>query len=79
MSLSFSALLLKLACVVCICLDACGCLRLSHWSEFQEPSVALGQCPDGQLDASLGITRSHNSSQRVLGDSAWYLCQHHRL
>lgn len=56
------------------CLHLSGCLWLSlvvSLSGFQEPSVVLGQCPEGQLDASLGITGGYSSSLRALDGPAW--------
>lgn len=65
---------MKLARVVCICLDVSGCPQLSALDEFQLLTVMLGQCPGGQPDAFPGITRDRScSSQRALNLPAWHL------
>lgn len=65
---------MKLACIVCICLDASGCRQLSALDEFQLLTVMLGQCPGGEPGAFPGITRDRiSSSQRALNLPAWHL------
>lgn len=64
----------KLARVVCTCLDVSGCLQLSALDEFQLLTVMSGQCPGGQPDAFPGIARDRScSSQRALNLPAWHL------